>query len=104
MSTSIAIQQLLSLLEEADTETSPFKPSETLAISVSQLGSPSQTILSGSLRSLSEQPSEKFGGPLHSFVIVGKRFHPMERDFAARFAIDKEEWVSISDRVYECPG
>ena len=101
MSTSTAIEQLLSVLPDDSTIT----PDTTLAISVSQLGSPRQTILSGTLSDLARTDPSKFGGPLHSFVIVGKRLHPIERDFAARFAADKSAaWFEVANVNYACLG
>lgn len=100
MSTLTAINQLLSLLDSS----TELDPTKTLAISIASLGSPNQVHLAGTLSTLSQCTEEDFGKPLHSFVIVGKRFHPMERDFAGRFAVDKEEWKRVAEDVYGCKG
>lgn len=117
MSVPTALTQLLSLLpptsvpstSDANPEVSlstarasslPLSP-HTLLISTSRLGDPSQTLLSGTLEELSNLPEEAFGGPLHSFVIVGKRFHALERDFARRWSLNKAEWDRVSKEVYE---
>lgn len=111
MSVPTAISQLLSLLEDsspsASSDSSPslasadsLDPSTTLAISASRVGAPSQRFVAGTLAELSELDEEAFGGPLHSFVIVGRRFHALERDFAGRWAVDRERWNEVSNTVY----
>ncbi|EGU13293.1 Diphthine synthase isoform b [Rhodotorula toruloides ATCC 204091] len=37
---------------------------------------------------------------LARFVIVGRRFHALERDFAGRWAVDREKWDDVSNTVY----
>lgn len=102
MHTLQAIEQLLSLLQDSQEE-DKFDPSGTLAISIAKAGShTSQVLLAGTLARLAQCPDEQFGEELHSFVIVGKRYHPMERDFAARFAVDRQEWLDVSNSVYKC--
>ena len=107
MSVPTAVSQLLSLLEEdapASSDANPapeaLNPSTTLAISLSRVGDPSQKFVSGTLEELSKLDEDAFGGPLHSFVIVGNRFHALERDFAARWAVDRKTWDSVSNGVY----
>ncbi|BGP36565.1 diphthine synthase [Rhodotorula kratochvilovae] len=108
MSVPCAISQLLSLLPSSAAPTdlsSPpaadaLDPHTTLAISASRVGHPSQTFVSGTLAELSALEEEAFGGPLHSFVIVGRTFHALERDFARRWAVDKDNWDRVSKEVY----
>jgi diphthine synthase len=112
MSVPCAIAQLLSLLEpapaSATSDSTPsaapapelLNPSTTLAISLSRVGDPSQKFVSGTLAELSQLDEDAFGGPLHSFVIVGNRFHALERDFAARWAVDAKTWGSVANGVY----
>ncbi|BGP21612.1 diphthine synthase [Rhodotorula toruloides] len=114
MSVPTAISQLLSLLEDSDPapaastdSSSPsiasaesLDPSTTLAISASRVGAPSQKFVAGTLSELSELDEEAFGGPLHSFVIVGRRFHALERDFAGRWAVNRERWNEVSNTAY----
>lgn len=78
----------------------PLSPSSTLAISLSRVGDPSQKFISGTLEEMSHLDEEAFGPPLHSFVIVGRQFHALERDFAARWAIDRENFMRVSNEVY----
>ncbi|GAA6006531.1 hypothetical protein JCM10207_004964 [Rhodosporidiobolus poonsookiae] len=124
MSVPCAISQLLSLLPPAgpapdlaslrssstsssspDTPASSpaadsLDPHTTLAISASRVGSPSQRFVSGTLAELAALDEDAFGGPLHSFVIVGRTFHALERDFAGRWAVDRERWDAVSNGVY----
>lgn len=108
MSVPTAISQLLSLLPSPalptpsdPTPLAPFlDPSKTLAISLSRVGDPSQTFVAGTLAELSQLGEEAFGGPLHSFVIVGKQFHALERDFAARWAVDRQVWDRVAKEHY----
>lgn len=114
MSVPQAVSQLMSLLEsesestneeESTTPLDPssaesLSPSTTLAISLSRVGDPSQKFVSGTLEELSKLEEEDFGGPLHSFVIVGRRFHALERDFAARWSVNKETWNKVSNETY----
>ncbi|GAA5917207.1 hypothetical protein JCM6882_002257 [Rhodosporidiobolus microsporus] len=110
MSVPCAISQLLSLLpsspSSAPSSLTPAAPADsldphtTLAISASRVGHPSQTFVSGTLHELAQLDEDKFGGPLHSFVIVGRTFHALERDFAARWAVDRANWDRVANEVY----
>jgi len=66
-------------------------PNETLLITLSRLGTASQSIRSGTLGQLGALTEADFGGPLHSLVIVGKRVHPLEVEYAGGFAVDYEQ-------------
>ena len=75
----------------------------TLAIALSRVGGgPEQRIVCGTLAQLDGLPEERFGQPLHSLVIVGKRLHPLEVDFASAFAVDEPSWREVARRVYGC--
>jgi len=114
MSVPCAISQLLSLLPPSPSSSSSsdnaapasapaadaLDPSTTLAISASRVGHPSQTFVSGTLSELAALDEDAFGGPLHSFVIVGRTFHALERDFARRWAVDRDNWDRVSKEVY----
>lgn len=99
MSPAVAISQLLSLLPAE--EASSLVPSETLAITISRVGSDTQKLVAGTLEELAELDEEAFGSPLHSMVILGKRIHPVERDFSAQFAVNREKWLQGCKR-YGC--
>ncbi|KAM0793597.1 hypothetical protein ACM66B_001030 [Microbotryomycetes sp. NB124-2] len=112
MSVPTAVSQLLSLLEDESIESSDesttrtvasadrLDPTTTLAISCSRVGDPSQKFVAGTLEELSKLDEEAFGPPLHSFVIVGRTFHALERDFARRWAVDVANWDRIAKDVY----
>lgn len=71
-------------------------------MSLSRIGTPTQQIVSGTLEELSRMTEEDFGGPLHSLVIVGKRIHPLELEFAGRFCVGGEagKWWTVGQEVY----
>lgn len=100
MSSATAIQQLLSLLPDRTADDS-IDPDQTLAISVSRLGSPQQRLVAGTLTELAALEESELGAPLYSLVLVGKRFHPVERDFAGRWAVDRDNWNRVSE-LYGC--
>jgi len=83
-------------------EPSLLPPSQTLALSLSRIGTSTQRIISGTLLELSQLDEEEFGPPLHSVIIVGKRLHPLELEFAGQFAIGGEEggWWKVGKEVY----
>lgn len=88
--------------EEKDRYPSLMPPSQTLAISLSRVGTPSQRLISGTLSELAALDEEEFGGPLHSVVIVGKRLHPLELEYAGKFAVGGEngDWWRVGKEVY----
>jgi diphthine synthase len=77
-------------------------PSKTLALSLSRIGTPTQRIIAGTLEELASLPEEEFGDPLHSVVIVGKRLHPLELEFAGRWCVGGEngDWWKVGKEVY----
>ena len=79
-------------------------PEKTLAIAMSRVGGGEsrERIVSGTLAELLQQPPEKFGEPLHSLVIVGKRLHHLEVEYAEAFAVNAESWRSVARDVYGC--
>ncbi|GAA5923341.1 diphthine synthase [Sporobolomyces koalae] len=101
MSVPTAVEQLMSLLEAQPEANRTLNPASTLAISLSRVGDPSQKFVSGTLEELSKLDEDAFGGPLHSFVIVGHRFHALERDFAGRWSCDRATWDRVSNEVYQ---
>ncbi|WRT68959.1 diphthine synthase [Kwoniella shivajii] len=77
-------------------------PDQTLAISLSRIGTPTQKLISGTLTELSKLSDEEFGDPLHSVVIVGKRLHPLEFEYAGKFAVngEKGDWWRVGQQIY----
>ncbi|WVF65666.1 diphthine synthase [Kwoniella sp. CBS 6097] len=85
-----------------DNGPSLLPPDKTLAISLSRIGTPTQKLISGTLTELAALDEEEFGGPLHSVVIVGKRLHPLELEYAGKFAVGGEDgdWWKVGKEVY----
>jgi diphthine synthase len=78
-----------------------LKPDATLAIALSRVGSPDkQRIVCGTLQQLADLSEEAFGEPLFSVVIVGKRLHDLEVQYAEPWAVDKAEWRRVAKEVY----
>jgi len=77
-------------------------PDTTLALSLSRIGTPTQRIISGTITELANLSEEEFGEPLHSVVIVGKRLHPLELEFAGQWAVGGEAggWWKVGKEVY----
>lgn len=102
MSIPRAISQLVEV--EQSRQSGTLSPDKTLAIALSRVGGGDdhQRIVAGTLTELSQQSPEVFGEPLHSLVIVGKRLHHLEVDFAQDFAVDKDNWRKVAKEIYEC--
>ncbi|KAL0955713.1 hypothetical protein HGRIS_001933 [Hohenbuehelia grisea] len=107
MSIPTAVQQIAET--EASRGEGVLDPSTTLAIALSRVGghtpppgSPGETIVSGTLEDLLHTPAEAFGEPLHSLVIVGKRLHHLEVEYASEWAVDKVRWREVAEKVYGC--
>lgn len=98
MSIPLAISQLCEV--EATRKEGILDPESTLAISMSRVGGGSQQrIVAGTLSQLGKQDPDVYGPPLHSLIIVGKRLHPLEVEYANSFAID-ETWKRVAKDVY----
>ncbi|KAH9915388.1 Diphthine synthase [Fomitopsis serialis] len=80
-----------------------LKPEATLAVGLSRIGGEEhQRIVCGTLEELLTQPPELFGEPLHSLIIVGKRLHDLEVEYAEEYAVNRETWRSVAQSVYGC--
>lgn len=81
-----------------------MNPENTLAMSLSRIGTSTQRIIAGTLKELASLDEEEFGGPLHSVVVVGKRIHPLELEFAGRWCVggDEGQWWKVAKEVYGC--
>lgn len=77
-------------------------PEKTLAMSLSRIGTSTQRIIAGTMAELAALDEEEFGAPLHSVVIVGKRIHPLELEFAGRWCVNGEQgnWWKVAKEVY----
>jgi diphthine methyl ester synthase len=102
MSVPLAVNQLIEI--EAIRQTGTLDPDKTLAVAVSRVGGDAdqQRIVAGTLTELSKHPEETFGEPLHSLVVVGKRLHHLEVEYAGEYAVNKESWLKTAKDVYSC--
>ncbi|KAF8141158.1 diphthine synthase isoform b [Boletus edulis] len=102
MSIPQAVSQLLEIESLRDQKILASKT--TLAIALSRVGGDAndQRIVCGTLEELSQKSAEVFGEPLHSLVIVGKRLHHLEVDYAQEYAVNKETWRRVASQVYGC--
>jgi len=101
MSIPVAVNQLLET--EGTREEGILKAEETLAVALSRVGGgDEQRIVAGTLKELQEADPSVFGDPLHSLILIGKRVHHLEVDYAATWTINPENWREIARRVYGC--
>lgn len=106
MSIPTAVQQLIDT--ESKRGQDVLDPAKTLAIAVSRVGGfetasgNGQTIVAGTLQELLEHPAAAFGDPLHSLVLVGKRLHHLEVEYAEEFAVNRQHWREIASTIYGC--
>ncbi|KAJ7104563.1 Diphthine synthase [Mycena crocata] len=101
MSIPLAVKQLVEI--ESIRKEGILDPDATLAVALSRVGGgDDQRIVAGTLADLATHPEEAFGEPLHSLVIVGKRLHHLEVEYAEEFAVDREKWRTVAGSVYGC--
>ncbi|KAJ7188835.1 diphthine synthase isoform b [Mycena filopes] len=101
MSIPLAVKQLVEI--ESIRKDGILDPTATLAVAVSRVGGgDEQRIVAGTLAELAQHPEEAFGEPLHSLVIVGKRLHHLEVEYAEEFAVDRGNWRTVASTVYGC--
>lgn len=102
MSVTTAVSQLLET--ESRRQQGILNPDTTLAIALSRVGGgqDNERIVAGTLQELLDNPVEAYGQPLHSLVIVGKRLHYLEVEYASEFAIDSQTWRDVAKNVYNC--
>jgi diphthine methyl ester synthase len=102
MSIPQAVLQLLEIEDQRNSGT--LSAEKTLAIGMSRVGGgeENQRIVCGTLAELANHPSDAFGEPLHSLVVVGKRLHPLEVEFTEDFAINRSTWRSVAKNIYGC--
>src|SRR5882757_6111162 len=102
MSITTAVSQLVET--ESNRQQGILKPESTLAIALSRVGGgqDNERIVAGTLQELLDHPVESYGQPLHSLVIVGKKLHHLEVEYASEFAIDPQTWKNVARDVYKC--
>jgi diphthine synthase len=71
-------------------------------MTLSRIGTSTQRIVSGTLSELAELSEDDYGGPLHSVVILGKRVHPLELEYAGKFCLGGADgqWWKVGKEVY----
>lgn len=85
MSTQVAAQQLLAIIERKKKDNDSISPNEeTEVIAVARIGSDSQKLVSSTLKNLVHID---MGSPLHSLVIIGET-HELERNSIKNMASD----------------
>ncbi|KAK8127900.1 hypothetical protein PG984_009008 [Apiospora sp. TS-2023a] len=72
---------------------------DSLAIGAARVGGRNEKFVAGTLKELCDS-DDALGPPLHSMVLLGRRAHELERDFARGFAVDKDAWDAIWARDY----
>ncbi|KAJ6491732.1 Diphthine synthase [Mycena vitilis] len=101
MSIPLAVKQLVEI--ESIRKAGILDADATLAVALSRVGGgEEQKIIAGTLANLANHPEESFGEPLHSLIIVGKRLHHLEVEYAEEFAVDRERWRTVASTVYGC--
>jgi len=97
-----AVAQLLEI--EALRNSDILSPDKTLAIGLSRVGGGdgNERIVCGTLAELMSQPQDAFGEPLHSVVIVGRRLHHLEVEYAEEYAVNRDSWRNVAAQVYRC--
>ena len=101
MSITQAVSQLAEV--EASRQSGVLTPERTLAIALSRVGGgPEERVVAGTLAELLAQPPDAFGEPLHSLVIVGRRLHHLEVEYAESFAVNRDTWRDVARDVFGC--
>src|ERR1700722_7559980 len=102
MSVPQAVSQVLEI--EGTRQKGVFSLDRTLAIALSRVGGGegNENIVCGPLQELISHPTEAFGEPLHSLVIVGRRLHPLEVEYAKHYAVNQHSWRETASQVYGC--
>ncbi|KAI1876708.1 hypothetical protein JX265_003386 [Neoarthrinium moseri] len=96
MTVSQCAQQMLEIEEEK--KEGVYGP-DSLAIGAARVGGRSEKFVAGTLKELCDS-DEALGAPLHSMVLLGKRAHELERDYAREFAVNKQTWDQLWAQHY----
>jgi len=96
MTVSQCAQQMLEIEEEK--KEGVYGP-DSLAIGAARVGGKDEKYVAGTLEQLCDS-DELLGAPLHSMVLLGRRAHELERDYAREFAVDKELWDKLWAEEY----
>ncbi|KAK9776796.1 putative diphthine methyl ester synthase [Seiridium cardinale] len=96
MTVSQCAQQMLEIEEER--KEGVYGP-DSLAIGAARVGGKNETFVAGTLKELCDS-DEALGPPLHSLVLLGRRAHELERDYAKEFAVNRETWDKLWGSEY----
>lgn len=119
MTITTAIEQIKSIIEEMKQakkedgekeeeeqteekyENSLTDPAQILCIAACRVTSKSEKFVVGSMAEFARLEPDYFGPPLHSLIILGhhplrKSLNPLEIEFLAGFAIDKQAWRTLT--------
>ncbi|KAK9422572.1 putative diphthine methyl ester synthase [Seiridium unicorne] len=96
MTVSQCAQQMLEIEEER--KEGVYGP-DSLAIGAARVGGKNETFVAGTLKELCDS-DEALGPPLHSLVLLGRRAHELERDYAREFAVNRETWDKLWGSEY----
>ncbi|KXJ88277.1 tetrapyrrole methylase [Microdochium bolleyi] len=96
MTVAQCCEQMLEI--EEDKKEGVYGP-DSLAIGAARVGGKDEKFVAGTLRQLCDS-DEALGAPLHSMVLLGRRAHELERDYAREFAVDKELWDKLWAEEY----
>ncbi|KAK6079674.1 diphthine synthase [Seiridium cupressi] len=96
MTVSQCAQQMLEIEEER--KEGVYSP-DSLAIGAARVGGKNETFVAGTLKELCDS-DEALGPPLHSLVLLGRRAHELERDYAREFAVNRETWDKLWGSEY----
>ncbi|KAJ1333060.1 diphthine methyl ester synthase [Microdochium nivale] len=96
MTVAQCCEQMLEV--EEDKKEGVYGP-DSLAIGAARVGGKDEKFVAGTLKQLCDS-DELLGAPLHSMVLLGRRAHELERDFAREFAVDKELWDKLWAEQY----
>ncbi|ORY58050.1 diphthine synthase [Pseudomassariella vexata] len=72
---------------------------DSLAIGAARVGGRDEKFVAGTLKELCET-DDALGPPLHSMVLLGRRAHELERDYAREFSVNKETWDKLWTQYY----
>ena len=74
---------------------------QSLAIAAARVGGSTEKFVAGTLQQIADGADDLLGEPLHSLVLLGRRTHELEHEFAREFALDKDVWDSVWRDEYQ---
>lgn len=98
MTAGLCARQMLEVEEEKRKE--GVYSGDSLAVAAARVGGRTEKFVAGTLRQICDA-NELLGGPLHSLVLLGRRTHELEHEFAREFAVDKETWDRVWREEYQ---